>query len=341
MPTIIEVATSDGVIWHCYTVYSKISKAMSENEDILIDLHAEGPDLDSLEFYKFLTDFAQHHAYDLAQIEIRGSNVLESHDQIKIKYIPPMQFVLPIQDALKNNNWLASSNKIESLKHFGMFIGRSNFPRLDIASHLNEYHGDSTILTYHYDPAVEFHGHHIGLDDYLRHNDASELHAVTNFLKKCPVKINTDLNNGQKFNQRPIILDQSFWDISSEYSKFFVELACESYFSGTTFFPTEKVWRPIMLKTPFIVQGPRNFLTNLKKLGFRTFDRWWDEGYSEDPPVWQIKLIKEIINNISKKSAHELQEMYQSMTAVLDHNYQRLLSLTDEDFFKLKQNVRH
>ena len=327
MPTIIEIATSDGVIWHRFNVYSKISKAMSDNEDIVIDLHAEGPDLTSLEFYKFLTDFAQHHAYDLTRIEIRGSNVLESHDQIKIKYIPPMHLLLPIQYAVNK----CTAPKIENLKHFGMFIGRSNFPRLDIASHLNEYHSDSTILTYHYDPANEFHAHHIGLDDYLRHNDAGELHAVTNLLKKCPIL-------DQTIETYPILAPANF-NISNLYHSFFVEIVCESYFSGTTFFPTEKIWRPIMMKTPFIVQGPSNFLTNLKKLGFKTFDRWWDEGYSEDPPVWQIKLIKEIINNISKKSTDELQEMYLSMTAVLDHNHQRLLSLTDKDFFELQQNA--
>ena len=327
MSTIIQMATSDGVIWHRFEVYSKISKAMSENQDIIIDLHAEGPDLDSLEFYKFLTEFAQHHAYDLTRIEIRGSNVLESHDQIKIKYIAPMHLLLPIQDVVNK----CTTSKLKNLKHFGMFIGRSNFPRLDIASHLNEYHCGSTILTYHYDPANEFHAHHIGFDDYLRHNDASELHTVTNLLKKCPIL-------DQPIETYPILAPENF-NIGKVYHSFFVEIVCESYFSGTTFFPTEKIWRPIMLKTPFIVQGPSNFLTNLKTLGFKTFDHWWDEGYSEDPPIWQIKLIKEIINKISKKSTDELQEMYLSMTAVLDHNHQQLLSLTDKDFFKLKQNA--
>ena len=38
-----------------------------------------------------------------------------------------------------------------------------------------------------------------------------------------------------------------------------------------------------MLLTPFIVQGSQWFLHRLRDMGFQTFDRWWDEGYSEDP----------------------------------------------------------
>ena len=89
------------------------------------------------------------------------------------------------------------------------------------------------------------------------------------------------------------------------------------------------------LKTPFIVQGPVNFLHNLQRLGFKTFDYWWDEGYSEDPNEWQVKLIKELIDMLATKTKQELKKMYDEMMPVLEHNRQRLMTLTKQDFLQL------
>jgi hypothetical protein len=121
-----------------------------------------------------------------------------------------------------------------------------------------------------------------------------------------------------------------------QYSNFFVEITCESYFTGQTFFPTEKTWRAIALRTPFIIQGPQNYLANLKLLGFKTFDRWWDEGYSEDPADHQPLEIIKVVEFLNNKSLDEIFSMYQEMQDVLEHNYQTLQLLTVEDFLKVR-----
>jgi hypothetical protein len=90
-----------------------------------------------------------------------------------------------------------------------------------------------------------------------------------------------------------------------------------------------------MLKTPFIVHGPQNYITNLKRLGFRTFDAWWSEGYGYDTPDYQPIEILKIINDLSKKSTEELAVMYQEMQPVLDHNLATLQSLTPKDFSRI------
>jgi len=126
----------------------------------------------------------------------------------------------------------------------------------------------------------------------------------------------------------------NFYD---SYNNFFVEVVCETFFSGETFFPTEKTWRPIILKTPFIVQGPTGYLKNLRKLGFKTFSEFWDEGYDEDPPNWSYKEIIKVIEDLSSKSNDEIQRMYIAMQDILEHNYNTLLNLTREDFEKLNE----
>jgi hypothetical protein len=115
-----------------------------------------------------------------------------------------------------------------------------------------------------------------------------------------------------------------------------LEIVCETYYTGQTFFVTEKTWRPIMMKTPFLIQGPINFIKNLQRLGFKTFDRWWNEGYSEDPAEWQSTEIKKVIDWLATKNIAELETIYQEMQPTLEHNYNRLMELGVEDFIKIQ-----
>jgi hypothetical protein len=91
-------------------------------------------------------------------------------------------------------------------------------------------------------------------------------------------------------------------DLIKYYNKFAVEIVCETYCLGDTFFPTEKTVRPLTQSKPMIVYGPRHFLRRLQNLGFQTWGDIWDESYDEleGPERWVA--IKQILGPISKKS---------------------------------------
>lgn len=74
------------------------------------------------------------------------------------------------------------------------------------------------------------------------------------------------------------------------YHKFAVEIVCETYTLGETFFPTEKTMRPIMAAKPMMVFGPRYYLARLRSMGFQTYHDIWDESYDlyEGPKRWQL-----------------------------------------------------
>ena len=88
----------------------------------------------------------------------------------------------------------------------------------------------------------------------------------------------------------------------------------------------------MILETPFIVQGPQWYLHRLRDMGFQTFDRWWDEGYSEDPADYQPTEIVKVIDFLAKKDISELNSMYKEMKPVLAHNRKRFIELTSKDF---------
>jgi hypothetical protein len=76
------------------------------------------------------------------------------------------------------------------------------------------------------------------------------------------------------------------------------------YFSPT--FPTEKTYKVMSCKTPFIAYTTPYFLKELKQLGYKTFSPWIDESYDdiEDDTVRSSTIAQEIerINNLDTTS---------------------------------------
>jgi len=327
----VIIGTKDSHVWNPESVYAEIVHGMSQDLNLTLDFNAEAPCLVELGFYDFLTYWANKLNYDQSRITIFTANCLEWHDKIKIK----KQSMIHLKNHALDYISHVPIDKKDLSYHFGMFIGRSNAPRLHLASHLYHGHGHKSLMKYHFNCSDDFHRYNIGLDDLVKNYNLQDTSDESRFLSQCPFGTQGIFNKVDKskflgFSYQLLQEEQNpLW---FDYQKFFVEIACESYFTGNTFFLTEKTFRPMLLKTPFIVQGPRFFLTHLKKLGFQTFEKWWDEGYQEDPYDHQLTEIIRVINSISAYQVHDLLEMYHDMQPVLDHNYHRLLELKEEDF---------
>ena len=233
---------------------------------------------------------------------------------------------------LVNNTFDVYSNSCinkELSKHFGVFIGKSNPPRLYLNSYLHGMYLKLTIQSYRYNIEDDYYRNNIGLETLITDYGIVNVETESSFLSKSPILLDSNTRYSY-IKELPTNLSQQLDKTNSiidYYKKFFVEIVCETYYSGNTFFPTEKTWRPMLLKTPFIVQGPTNFLKNLRKLGFKTFDKWWDEGYDEDAPNHSIHEIQKVIDFLSNKSLQEIQHMHNEMHNVLEHNYNTLIRL--------------
>ena len=98
--------------------------------------------------------------------------------------------------------------------------------------------------------------------------------------------------------------------------------------SGNCFFVTEKLWRCIIARRPFIVMSNSNYLANLHKLGFKTFDEYWSEDYDLYSIQDRIGQIENILSIISNWSIDTLHTNLNDMQDILDHNYQTFMKLT-------------
>ena len=91
---------------------------------------------------------------------------------------------------------------------------------------------------------------------------------------------------------------------------------------------TEKVGKPLVLGQPFLLIGGPGYIKKLHELGFKTFDKWWDESYDS---VWDYEtrrdMIYDIILEISKWDIEKCKNVMLDMEDVLIHNHNNMQKL--------------
>jgi len=94
-------------------------------------------------------------------------------------------------------------------------------------------------------------------------------------------------------------------------------------------FITEKTYRSIAYKKPFIIVGNKSSLQKLRDLGFETFDKWWSEEYDtldwSERIDWTIKFLKWM-----KKT----KPIFNGIEKVTEHNYDHMMNTKWQEMFK-------
>jgi hypothetical protein len=85
---------------------------------------------------------------------------------------------------------------------------------------------------------------------------------------------------------------------------------------------TEKIFKPIVARRPFMLVGAPGNLAYLKSYGFRTFDRWIDESYDKEPnPDKRIQMVVHELEKLSKLSYNNQLQLLEEMQEVLEYNF--------------------
>ena len=85
---------------------------------------------------------------------------------------------------------------------------------------------------------------------------------------------------------------------------------------------TEKIFKPICTRRPFILIGAKNNLQYLRNYGFKTFSNWISEDYDNEPNHdTRIILAVNELEKLCKLSMAELKEMHLDMQEILLYNY--------------------
>ena len=119
--------------------------------------------------------------------------------------------------------------------------------------------------------------------------------------------------------------------LMAHYHRFNIELVCETYTLGDTFFATEKTVRAIVGNRPFVVYGPKNYLYNLRSQeGFKTFSDLWDESYDllEGMDRWQA--IQQLIHVLASMNESQWHDLVVAAAEVTKHNRTVLKKIIDD-----------
>lgn len=123
----------------------------------------------------------------------------------------------------------------------------------------------------------------------------------------------------------------SDYRIDWAYLKSFCAVVTESVYAQPMGMFSEKTLNAIKLGRPFVLVAPPTTLEYMKKIGFRTFDKFWDESYDQEQcHTVRLQKIFKVLDYINSKDITELQQLHKDMKEILDHNA-NLLSVLKEN----------
>ena len=327
-----------------YTFYEKekimhyLLQCHSTQQKILLDFGVEGFDCAVNGLYEMLDWFCNVTQYDKNMITIRTGNMYERHDEYNIERTPESWYEVDMIKTWMNKDQV--HNNLNPKYQFGNFVGRCDWTRLWIGSYLFDRYRDQTLQSFHSAPQINYgteknHGWSDDLElDYLNQFNYKDWSVMGNFLQALPIHIDDPstidaskyvTDNPTNQGVYPIQYPASLNMAKAYYPDIFVDIACEGHVFGNNLFLTEKIWRPMVSRRPFVLMSNRNTLDALKRLGFKTFELWWNEEYDDYECDQRISHMIKVIDDIANMNAHKV---LLDMQPILEHNYNRVKTLT-------------
>jgi len=315
------ISCTNEKIWNMADLVQFLSA--HQNQHIRLTFHPEAMCLKTLGLYDILDSFL------FSQCDIYTENPFETHTRYNIVFPP---------DHLWAHRWIKRQPKIDSDLHvwtqkklFLIFYRRPTANRIGIAGNLMHKYRDKSKMHFSWGSSLdeltmyEF--------DKLSGYCMESLRHAVDLVPHMPLEEYSDKNfstvGGPSVpDGKPFVFDYQYHDDKGieMYRDILVDLVSESHVMGETFYPTEKTFRPMWLKKPFIIFASRDYLCYLRQMGFRTFGDYWNEEYDGYEGRDRFIRIVELIDNLAAKSAAELESMYYDMQYTLEHNYNLLQS---------------
>ena len=115
----------------------------------------------------------------------------------------------------------------------------------------------------------------------------------------------------------------------------FWHIVSETIFYEKKLHLTEKIFKPIVSRRPFILVAAPGNLQYLKSYGFKTFDKWIDESYDyETDNELRLFKITDEIEKLTKLSKSQQLEMFSDMQEILEYNFQHFFNTFKEIIVK-------
>jgi hypothetical protein len=99
-------------------------------------------------------------------------------------------------------------------------------------------------------------------------------------------------------------------------------LVTETVATGRRLHLTEKTFKPICLRMPFIIVGTAGSLKYLRSYGFQTFNHLWDESYDDEiNDIQRIEKVAWTLQALDVLPVNEKQRLFDMAQEVCEYNY--------------------
>ena len=141
---------------------------------------------------------------------------------------------------------------------------------------------------------------------------------IDRFASKLPLVIDGETNINQMCEDRGNVS-------RSYYQNTLVSIITETNFTQNEVTLTEKSYKPIKEKHPFIILGVNGALQGMRDAGFKTFSDFWDESYDtiQDPRL-RLEAAMQIVKDISTWDDNKIREFKRNVKPILDYNFNLL-----------------
>lgn len=146
-------------------------------------------------------------------------------------------------------------------------------------------------------------------------------------------------NSYDLVNKLPLVLDTNRFEtydltyfkrsLMSYYNETYFSVVNETHYDGKKYpiSTTEKIFKAIFHKHPFIVVGVPNYLSRLRERGYKTFNGIIDESYDteSDPSIRMLKIVNEI-ERLCNLTDNELEEYRIKALEIVEYNFEVLVN---------------
>lgn len=149
-------------------------------------------------------------------------------------------------------------------------------------------------------------------------------------INRLPLKLNIN-----SYDENPVDITPDDWSyFSNSYFSVVTETMYRYYPDGQIISPgcffSEKIFKPLAMKHPFIVVGTVGFLATLRSRGYKTFAPYIDESYDliTDPRERMDAIVNEI-KRLCSLSDDEMIQWTHNIKPIVEHNADILNNQTD------------
>lgn len=312
--------------WGYYELYNvpllccKLISSMEQNGY----LHCytwEGRSAKDNGFFDLLDQLCEYYNWNKSCITLESGNWVESHPEYVIFHTLHKFYSIVVGDnKLKHiDHNIPWNNK----KYYGMFLGRATPERMYCSfKHHSFKYKNSSLTSFNHN-----------IKEVLQDKDA------LTYLTYSGQTVNQMLNTIVPYSDINDIFtsaigypDQTLgWE--EIYRNIPLEIICETSVSTNVFDPSEKTWRPMIYKRPFLAIGSKSFLARLREVGYKTFEAVIPDYYDDLEDNWRIDAVFNILADLIDSG--KINTLLDDCKEDLEHNYNQVIELTSRWYFKI------